>query len=157
EQYEMDFSLETLAGTANGFTLALETGTGTQGPSGSVFSGGIMTFLDDGASSGNQGFYVPPSSALLNSSPNFLCDFRIQVLQDQTGAQGASRAKVMSFKSVNGRGLHMDKNFVQFVNGTGGVGTSSSADFNTTFVECRVIVNGTANTIDLYTNTTGFV
>src|SRR6185436_13149115 len=51
EQYEMTFSPETTAGTLHGNTLSPDTGTGTQGPSGSVFSGGIMTFLDDAASS----------------------------------------------------------------------------------------------------------
>src|SRR6185436_15146042 len=51
EQYEMTFSPETAAGTLYGNTLTPDTGTGTQGPSGSVFSGGIMNFLDDAASS----------------------------------------------------------------------------------------------------------
>src|SRR5436189_4424550 len=47
EQYEMTVSPETAAGTLYGNTLTPDSGTGTQGPSGSTFSGGIMTFLDD--------------------------------------------------------------------------------------------------------------
>src|SRR5436190_3232343 len=68
EQYEMTFSPDTLAGTVNGHTLGVATGTGTYGGSGSTFSGGIMTFLDDGNSSGNQGYFLPPSDNLLIGS-----------------------------------------------------------------------------------------
>jgi hypothetical protein len=155
EQYEMTASPDTLAGTVNGHILSVAGGTGTYGPSGSTFSGGIMTFLDDGASSGNQGYFLPPSDTLLIGSANYLCDFRIRVLQQNLPYPGGS--KIMSFKSGNGRGLHMDKDGVQFVNGSGGVGTATGFDFNSSFVECRVIINGTLNTADLYVNTTGFV
>src|SRR2546423_13015954 len=55
EQYEMKFSPDTVAGTVNGFTLNVAAGTGTYGPSGSTFAGGIMTFLDDYNSSSDQG------------------------------------------------------------------------------------------------------
>src|SRR5687768_6098414 len=72
EQYEMTAPPDTAAGTVNGFTVAVATGTGTNGPSGSTFSNGVMTFLYDANSSGNQGYFLPPDSTLLGGSPNFL-------------------------------------------------------------------------------------
>src|SRR5689334_317588 len=86
EQYEMIFSPDIAAGTVNGFVLDLPFGYGTFGPSGSTFSGGVMTFLDDSLSSGNQGYFCT-NTALL-SSLDFLCDFRIRVLQDTVGSGG---------------------------------------------------------------------
>jgi len=156
EQYEMTASPDTVAGTVNGFTLNVAAGNGDNGPSGSTFSGGIMTFLDNGNSSGDQGFFLPSSSTLLIGSTAYLADFRIRVLQDNLPA---STGKIMSFKSNgNGRGLHMDTSGVQFVNGSGGVGSASGYDFTTSFVECRVIVDGSgANTVSLYVSTTGSV
>src|SRR5262245_2759478 len=107
----MTASPDTVAGTVNGFTLSVGGGTGTLGPSGSSFSGGIMTFLDDSNSSANQGFYLTGATFL--GSLDFIADFRIRVLQNQQGASGggAAAAKVMSFKSGNQRGLHMDTGF----------------------------------------------
>src|SRR5438067_175221 len=81
EQYEMTFSPDTVAGTVNGFTLNVASGTGDNGPSGSTFSGGIMTFLDNSNSSGDQGYFLPSTSTLLIGSANYLCDFRIRMLQ----------------------------------------------------------------------------
>ena len=153
EQYEMDAPPDQAAGTVNGFTLAVAGGNGTNGPSGSTFSNGVMTFLDDANSSGPQGYFLPPESTLLSGSPNFIADFRIQILQPNQGTGGS---KLMSFKSTNGRGLHMDPGFVTWVNGTNPVGTTSNFDFSQ-FTEVRVVINGGTNMADLYVSTTGSV
>src|SRR5258705_5733117 len=135
EQYEMTSSPDTVAGTVNGFTL-----NGGAAGSGSTFSGGIMTFLDN-TTSGNYGYYLAPSSTLLIGSTAYLADFRITVLQDNAPATG----KLMSFKSNSqGRGLDMDTGAVTFVNGSGAIGSGSVFNFNADFVECRVIIDGSA-------------
>ncbi len=84
EQYEMTASPDTVPGTVNGHTLLVATGSGTNGPSGSTFAGGIMTFLDNNLSSGNQGFYIGSGNtggAWMGASSNFNVDFYMRVLQ----------------------------------------------------------------------------
>ena len=147
EQYEMDGPMDVAANTAwgNAGTLASGYNGGTYGNDGMEFSGGIMTFLDDAQSSGNQGIW---SDQIMIGSSEFICDFSIKVLQDQSPAWG-SKAKSMSFWSTQGRGLQIDRGRATFVNGTNNVGTAGSWAFSE-WTTARVTISGSANTANLY-------
>jgi len=153
EQYNMDYSPTIAAGTVNGHTLQIAdlAGNGTYGPEGFVYSGGIAEFLDDGASSGNQGLTSGNGSAWMQGSSNYLVEFRMKVLGDQ---QGSGDKKSMSFWSNNGRGLQMNNASSYFVNGSGGVAGAGDADYDN-WQTYRVVVDGSVNTAYLYINNGG--
>jgi hypothetical protein len=157
ELYEMNASPTTPAGTTFGNVLFIADpgGTGTNGPEGFTYSGGIATFLDDANSSGNQGLAVGDNTqaAWLQGSSNYTADFRIQILGDTTGTGGR---KTLSFWSTNGRGLQMNNGNSVFVSGSGSVGTGGNHT-QTVYDTYRVIVNGASNTVDLYYSTDGDV
>jgi hypothetical protein len=148
EQYEMNASPTTLAGTANGNTLSIAdpTGNGTYGPEGWVYSGGIGTFLDDSNSSGNQGLAV--TGTWMNGSVSYTADYKIQVLGNQAGSGGK---KSLSFWTGGvGRGLQLNTNTAVFVSGSGTTGTSWGLDLSSLYRDVRVIVDGTAFTATMY-------
>ena len=66
EAWEMDYDMTTVQGTCFGNVLIADGGgSGTYGMDGFDYAGGIGTFLDDGASDGNQGVALKNGTALL--------------------------------------------------------------------------------------------
>jgi hypothetical protein len=152
EEYNFTVAPDTVAGTVYGHVLTVASGTGTNGASGFHFNGdGTATFLDDGMSDGNTGYWsgaADGNGAWMQGSSAFTCDFRIKVLANTTPGTGES----FSFYGGSGRGLQIDKDGVTHVNGSGPTGNANVGglyDF-TNWTVCREIINRNAGTAEFY-------
>lgn len=143
EQYEMNSTPELPAGTLNGNVMSATgaggsaNGTGTNGPSGFVYSGGIGTFLDDANSSGNQGMRLNGAGVLLGAT-GYTADIRIRWLQGTAG-NGGQKSMGFAGNTGAGRGLRVDSNNLYYVS-SGIAATGSGIDMTTGFKELRIVV-----------------
>lgn len=139
EKWEMDVDMTSAgAGSIAGTAMHADGGgSGTYGPDGFDYSGGIATFLDNASSSSNQGTALHGAAfEALAGTGGYTVDMRIKWL---SGCGGNGSQKSMGFAGAGGvgRGLRVDSGWIHSV--SSGVVASGGIDM-TPWNELRIIV-----------------